>query len=85
MNRKFFTTALFVVIITTQAWATSSPYPNPYRQTMWNSLTDKIHTLGQTPKKAALTTSRLHHKRNLARIHSINHAKQQAWVKSQNP
>ena len=33
----------------------TTQYPNPNRQTMWNNLTDCMHTLGQTPQQAKLT------------------------------
>ncbi len=84
MNRLFFMMGLLLILIVPQAWGSTSQYPNPYRQTMWNNLTDGIHTLGQSPKQAALTKMKLHYARTIARINSINRAKRQAWVNSQN-
>lgn len=78
MNRLFFMMGLLLIFIMPQAWGSTSPYPNPYRQTMWNNVTDGVHTLGQSPRQAALTKSRLHNARTRARINSINGARRQA-------
>ncbi len=79
MNRLFFMMGLLLILIVPQAWGSTSPYPNPYRQTMWNNVTDGIHTLGQSPRQAALTKRKLHNTRTIARINSINRARHHAW------
>jgi len=78
MNRKLLIAGLMLVLVIPQAWGASTQYPNPYRQTMWNNLTDKIHTLGQTPQQARVTIIKLHNARTQERIKSINQAKQDA-------
>jgi N-methylhydantoinase A/oxoprolinase/acetone carboxylase beta subunit len=83
MRRLFFIMGLLLILIVPQAWG-STQYPNPYRQTTWNSLTDKMHTLGQSPRKTTLTKMKLHNARTRARIKSINQAKRQSWLKSHN-
>jgi len=84
---------LFVLIVpqNVQAQATTTQYPNPHRQTMWNNLTDGIHTIGQNPQQAAWTKRKLRDTRTRNRLSSIdkaNHAKyvaqRQAWINSQN-
>jgi 2-keto-3-deoxy-galactonokinase len=82
MKRRFFMMGLLFILIIPQASATASQYSNPYRQTMWNNLTDGVHTLGQSPKQAALTKTKLYNARTRARVHSINRARSQAWLKS---
>jgi len=82
MKRLFFIMGLLLIFIVPQAWGATSQYPNPYRQTIWNNLTDSINTLGQSSKQAALTKMRLHNARARARIRSINQARRQAWLKS---
>ena len=82
MGRRFFMMGLLVILIVPQAWGSTSQYPNPYRQTMWNSFTDTIHTLGQSHKQAVLTKMKLHNARTRARINSINRAKRHAWRRS---
>jgi len=79
---------LFILCIP-QAWASTSAYPNPYRQTMWNDFTDSMHTLGQNPSQKRVTLIRLHNIRTRARLTSINQANQakvaaqrQAWLNS---
>ena len=57
-----------------------SPYPNPYRQTMWNSLTDKMHTLGQSSRQSQLTIRQLHQARTDTRLKDINRAKAKGWL-----
>ena len=85
MKRRFLMMGLLFILIVPQAsGAATSSYPNPYRQTMWNNLTDGVHTLGQSPKQAALTKTKLHNARTRARVHSINQARRQAWLKSHN-
>jgi hypothetical protein len=84
MNRILFTMGLLFILIVPQAWGQMTQNPNPYRQTMWNSITDGIHTWGQTPRQAALTKTRLHMARARARIKSFNLAKQKAWMRGQN-
>jgi len=79
MNRLLLTLGLLFLLIIPQAWGQTSSYPNPNRQTMWNNMTDGIHTLGQTPQQAKLTKMRLHRQRTLARSKSINQAKRRAW------
>ena len=78
MNRRFFMMGLLFILVVPQAWGSTSQYSNPYRQTTWNNLTDKIHTLGQTPGQAALTKRKLHNARARTRIRSINQAKRHA-------
>jgi len=75
MNRLFLIIALILILITPQAWGATSPYPNPYRQTMWNNLTDSIHTIGQSPQQAKLTKKRLHNQRTGARIKNMYQAR----------
>jgi hypothetical protein len=88
MKRFLFLFSMVLVLLIPQlSWATTtSQYPNPYRQTMWNNFTDNVHTLGQTPQQAKATKQRLHIARNKARLHSIyvaNVAKRRAWANSQ--
>jgi hypothetical protein len=80
MNRLFLTVCLVFILVTPQAWATMTQYPNPYRQTMWNNFTDGIHTLGQSPYEAKMTKRKLHQARTRARLHSINLARQKAML-----
>jgi hypothetical protein len=80
MNRLVVMLGLIVFLAMPQAWAQSSKYPDPYRQTMWNDITDSIHTMGQTPQQAAWTKRKLHQKRNMTRLNDINRAKRQAWM-----
>ncbi|MBF0571904.1 MAG: hypothetical protein HQL12_08565 [Candidatus Omnitrophica bacterium] len=75
MNRFFLVISLFIILIMPQAWGASSQPPNPYRQTVWNNLTDGMHTLGQTPQQARSTKMRLRHTRAINRIKNFNHAK----------
>jgi hypothetical protein len=84
MKRLLMAMALLLVFIVPQAWGQTSQYPNPNRQTMWNNLTDGIHTWGQTPRQAAWTKMRLHAARSRARFKSINQAKRRAWMQGQN-
>jgi hypothetical protein len=84
MNRLFFIIGLLFIFIVPQAWGQTNQYPNPNRQTIWNNITDGIHTMGKTPQQAAIIKRRLHLKRTQARIRSINKAKQQAWLQGQN-
>ena len=82
MRRLFFIMGLLLIFIVPQAWGSTSQYPNPYRQTMWNNFTDSIHTFGQSPRQATLTKMKLHGARTRARINSINQVRHQAWLKS---
>ena len=81
MRRLLLTMLLLLIFVTPQAWAAlKSKYPDPERQTMWNNLTDKMHSLGQSPKQAALTKMRLHNERAIVRTKDINRVKKQAWL-----
>ena len=82
MNRLLLTVVLFLTLILPQAWGAGTQYPNPYRPTVWNNLTDGLHTLGPSPQQAKYTKFRLHKARARARIRSINQAKDQAWLNS---
>ncbi|MDE2028108.1 MAG: hypothetical protein KGK03_05490 [Candidatus Omnitrophica bacterium] len=91
MNRLLLMAFLAMIFMMPQAWGyTKSPYPNPYRQTMWNDFTDSMHTLGQSPAQANKTKMKLHSLRTQTRLNDINtaemakfRAKRQAWVRSQ--
>lgn len=91
MNRLFFVLCLLLILIMPQALgATTSPYPNPNRQTMWNNLTDAVHTFGQDSQQTQATLKKLHSARTRTRLKSINQAnaakhkaKRQAWLNSQ--
>jgi hypothetical protein len=82
---------LSALVVMPQAWGyTQSPYPNPYRQTMWNNLTDSIHTIGQSSSQAKKTRQKLHGQRVKTRLGDISKAemakfkaKRQAWINSQ--
>ena len=56
------------------SWAGQGQYANSTRQTLWNDLTDKIHTFGQKPAQARLTKTHLHYLRLQARLKSIANA-----------
>ena len=73
-----------LILITSPALASSGHYPDPNRQTIWNNITDGVHTLGQNPTQAKRTKQRLHNARRMARQKSINQAKRQAWLNSRN-
>jgi len=67
-----------------------SPYPNPYRQTTWNNITDGINTLGQDSQQKQTTLRKLHNQRTRNRLRNISEAnraklkaKHQAWLNSQ--
>ena len=91
MKRTLFMLGTLLLLIMPQAFAaTTSPYPNPYRQTTWNNLTDSMHTLGQSPTQAQQTIRKLHYARNKTRLKNISQAqraaykaKRQAWLNSQ--
>jgi hypothetical protein len=90
MKKMLLIISLFTVCVSSEALAATSQYPNPYRQTMWNSMTDSIHTMGQNPQQANLTKMRLHALRTQARLNSIQQAqiaqrkaKMKAWQNSQ--
>ena len=74
MKRVLLIVIFLFILILPQAFATANQYPNTNRQTMWNNLTDSIHTLGQSPQQAQITKARLHYKRRIARQNSINQA-----------
>ncbi len=84
MRRVLLIITLFVVLIIPQAWGATRQYPDPYRQTLWNNMTDTIHTIGQTPQKAKSTKMKLHAARTKARLRSISKARRQAWLQSHN-
>ena len=81
MNRLFLMMILLLFIVP-QAWASDDQYPSPYRQTMWNSMTDGLHTLGQNPHQASLTLRKLHRARTNARLRSINRARNHALLQN---
>ncbi len=62
------------------SWALQNKYPDPNRQTLWNKLTDSLHTMGQSPRQAALTKSRLHNTRLRKRSSDIQKARRKAWL-----
>jgi hypothetical protein len=68
-----------ILLITPQAWGFTSQTPSLYRQTMWNNLTDSMHTLGQPPQKAKITKMKLHAARTKARLRSLNKTRQKTW------
>jgi len=93
MIRLLMMVALFLMLVMPQAsWAsTASPYPDPYRQTAWNNITDGVHTFGQNAQQRKKTLGKLHNARTNARLNSISkaemakrRAKMQAWRNSQN-
>jgi hypothetical protein len=92
MNRLFLILGLSFIFIMPQAWgATTSPYPNPYRQTIWNNVTDAVHTFGQNSQQTQATLRKLHRARTRARLKSIGQAnaakfkaRRQAWLNSGN-
>ena len=71
MNRLF-CMFIFVVIMLPQAWGATGQYPDPNRQTMWNNMTDGLHTMGQNPQQAKWAKMRLRNARALARINKMN-------------
>ncbi len=92
MNRLFLMGSLLVVLMMPQALAEakSSAYPNPYRQTAWNKLTDSINTLGEDPQQKKLALQKLHNSRTRTRLRDIsqanqakNKAKRRAWMSGQ--
>jgi len=84
MRRLFFMGMCLLMLTTSLALASSGNFPDPNRQTIWNNLTDGIHTLGQNPAQAKKTKQHLHNARRMARQKSINQAKRQAWLNSHN-
>ena len=80
MNRIKWLALLFLLIVPQISWSAASTYPNPYRQTTWNTFTDKMHTLGQSPQQAQLTVRKLHQARTNARLISINREKSKGWL-----
>ena len=84
MRRLFFILVCLLMLTMTPALASSGNYPDPNRQTIWNNITDGLHTLGQSPAQAQRTKQHLHNARRMARQRSINQAKRQAWLNSRN-
>ena len=84
MRRLFFMLVCVLVLTMPPALASSGNYPDPNRQTIWNNLTDGIHTLGQSPTQAKRTKQHLHNARRITRQKSINQAKRQAWLNGHN-
>jgi hypothetical protein len=92
MKRLIFMLGLLLIFIVPQAYgATTSPYPNPYRQTIWNNVTDAVHTFGKNAPKTKATLKKLHTARARARLQSIGKARQakmnaqmQSWINSRN-
>jgi len=91
MKRLLPVLILMFILTSSQAWAFTSQYPNPYRQTIWNNITDGVHTFGQNTQQTQATLKKLHNARTRARLTSINRAVSakrraqiQAWQNSQN-
>ena len=84
MNRLFITFGLLFILIVPQAWPATSQYPDPNRVTMWNSITDSMHTWGQKPRQAQMTKMQLRNARAIARLKSIKQAKIQAMIRKNN-
>jgi len=83
MKRLFLTVACLLMLTTLSASPALANYPDPNRQTMWNNITDSMHTLGQNPAQARKTKQRLHNARRRARINSINQATFKNWQQNQ--
>jgi hypothetical protein len=84
MNRLLFMMGLLLILIIPQALASTTQDSSAYRQTMWNNITDSMHTLGQSPQQAKWTKKRLHNARTQTRLRNISKARRQAWLNSQN-
>jgi hypothetical protein len=84
MRRLFFVLVCLLVFTTSSALASSGNYPDVNRQTIWNNMTDGVHTFGQTPAQARKTRLHLHNVRRKVRQNSINHAIHQAKLDSLN-
>ena len=80
MNKLFIMMCLLFIFIVPQAWGSMTQYPNPYRQTIWNNITDDVHTFGQTRPQANRTLRKLHQARTRTRLHSISLAWQKALL-----
>lgn len=80
MRRLFFMMVCLFMLTTLPALASTGNYSDVNRQTMWNNMTDGLHTLGQSPAQAKRTKQHLHNVRRKARQNSINQAKRQAWL-----
>ena len=80
MNRQMVLLAISFMLMVPQVHAAPTQYPDPARQTMWNNITDSVHTIGQSPQQAQLTKRRLYNARYNARVRSVNQARQQAWL-----
>jgi len=50
MKRWFMAVTLLLIFVVPQAWGQTAQNAVINRQTMWNNLTDSIHTIGQTPR-----------------------------------
>lgn len=84
MKRLLFMLLCLLMLTTSTAFASSGNYSDPNRQTIWNNLTDGVHTLGQSPIQAKRTKQHLHNARRITRQKSINQAKRQAWLNGRN-
>ena len=68
---KYLLAIIFLCVVVQPVWAAT---PNPNRQTMWNNLTDTVHTMGQTPQRAKLTKMKLHAQRRQTRLKNMAQA-----------
>ena len=92
MIRLIITVFLSILFVAPEAsWAKTSQYPDPNRQTIWNNLTDTMHTVGQDPQQAKRTKLKLHSIRNTTRSRDVQLAAQakrkarmKVWQDSQN-
>ena len=79
MKRQIFIVFLLFVFIVPQAMAATYPYSDPNRQTLWNNITDGVHTLGKNPTQAQIIKNNLRNQRRQARINSINQTRSRNW------
>jgi len=70
MNRYLVIMVLLLIFIMPNAWGAASQYSDPNRETLWNSITDSMNTIGQTPYQAKYTKMRLRSQRAHARLES---------------
>jgi hypothetical protein len=84
MNRLILMMGLSLMLALPQAWGSTTQYPDPNRQTIWNNVTDGLNTLGQSPQDAMFTKRKLHRERTRARLQSIRQARQRALLNNQN-
>ena len=82
MNRLIFMMGLLFIFMVPQAWGANNN-PGIYRETLWNKLTDGIHTIGQNPREAAWTKTKLRNERAATRLGNIKRAKRKAWLANQ--